>query len=253
MSYQVLARKWRPRKFAEMVGQEHVLRALINALDNDRLHHAYLFTGTRGVGKTTVARIFAKSLNCESGVSAEPCGTCSACKEIDEGRFVALIEEGIHLRQILNDTGDPELVQAEIHVLGGLMAGTEEAFDASRLVPVLNSLDEIHDWRAYCRQLENPLPCDLHADTGMGRLGLPAGEVDKLVKELGIPMRRQPSNIEHIALEDGHSEFLMAVAGHHVKSQDDCDKIMSGAHKTWAINKMWLGTMADTMARMPNK
>ncbi len=117
--------------------------------------------------------------------------------------FVALIEEGIHLRQILNDTGDPELVQAEIHVLGGLMAGTEEAFDASRLVPVLNSLDEIHDWRAYCRQLENPLPCDLHADTGMGRLGLPAGEVDKLVEE---PSRLDGLNIleviSHLACAD---------------------------------------------------
>ena len=79
MSYQVLARKWRPRSFATMVGQEHVLRALINALDNERLHHAYLFTGTRGVGKTTVARIFAKSLNCEQGVSSTPCGQCGAC------------------------------------------------------------------------------------------------------------------------------------------------------------------------------
>ena len=88
MSYQVLARKWRPRKFAEMVGQEHVLQALINALEHDRLHHAYLFTGTRGVGKTTVARIFAKSLNCEAGVSAEPCGECSSCVEIDEGRWL---------------------------------------------------------------------------------------------------------------------------------------------------------------------
>jgi len=104
MSYQVLARKWRPRKFAEMVGQEHVLRALINALDNDRLHHAYLFTGTRGVGKTTVARIFAKSLNCESGVSAEPCGTCSACVEIDEGRFVDLIEVDAASRTKVEDT-----------------------------------------------------------------------------------------------------------------------------------------------------
>ncbi len=104
MSYQVLARKWRPRKFAEMVGQEHVLRALINALDNDRLHHAYLFTGTRGVGKTTVARIFAKSLNCESGVSAEPCGTCSACVEIDEGRFVDLIEVDAASRTRVEDT-----------------------------------------------------------------------------------------------------------------------------------------------------
>jgi DNA polymerase-3 subunit gamma/tau len=104
MSYQVLARKWRPRKFAEMVGQEHVLRALINALDNDRLHHAYLFTGTRGVGKTTVARIFAKSLNCESGVSAEPCGQCAACTEIDEGRFVDLIEVDAASRTKVEDT-----------------------------------------------------------------------------------------------------------------------------------------------------
>lgn len=85
MSYQVLARKWRPRSFREMVGQTHVLKALINALDNQRLHHAYLFTGTRGVGKTTIARIIAKCLNCETGVSSTPCGQCSVCREIDEG------------------------------------------------------------------------------------------------------------------------------------------------------------------------
>ena len=78
MSYQVLARKWRPGNFNEMVGQEHILRALINALDEDRLHHAYLFTGTRGVGKTTIARIFAKSLNCETGITSKPCGECGA-------------------------------------------------------------------------------------------------------------------------------------------------------------------------------
>ncbi len=88
----VLARKWRPRSFAQLAGQEHVVQALSNALMQNRLHHAYLFTGTRGVGKTTIARIFAKSLNCESGVTAEPCGVCSACKEIDSGRFVDLIE-----------------------------------------------------------------------------------------------------------------------------------------------------------------
>jgi DNA polymerase-3 subunit gamma/tau len=89
---QVLARKWRPRTFSEMVGQEHVVRALTNALREQRLHHAYLFTGTRGVGKTTLARIIAKALNCETGVSAEPCGRCGACTEIDAGRFVDLIE-----------------------------------------------------------------------------------------------------------------------------------------------------------------
>jgi DNA polymerase III subunit gamma/tau len=89
---QVLARKWRPRTFSELVGQEHVVRALTNALSQQRLHHAYLFTGTRGVGKTTLARIIAKALNCERGVSAEPCGKCAACAEIDSGRFIDLIE-----------------------------------------------------------------------------------------------------------------------------------------------------------------
>ncbi|MCP4700410.1 MAG: DNA polymerase III subunit gamma/tau [Gammaproteobacteria bacterium] len=104
MSYQVLARKWRPRNFTEMVGQTHVLRVLINALDTQRLHHAYLFTGTRGVGKTTVARIFAKSLNCEKGVSAKPCGACSSCREIDAGRFIDLIEVDAASRTGVDDT-----------------------------------------------------------------------------------------------------------------------------------------------------
>ena len=104
MSYQVLARKWRPRGFAEMVGQEHVLRALSNALDSGRLHHAFLFTGTRGVGKTTIARILAKSVNCEEGISATPCGVCATCKEIDEGRFIDLIEVDAASRTKVEDT-----------------------------------------------------------------------------------------------------------------------------------------------------
>ncbi|MHB8404016.1 MAG: DNA polymerase III subunit gamma/tau [Gammaproteobacteria bacterium] len=106
MSYQVLARKWRPRNFAEIVGQEHVLKALINALDHNRLHHAFLFTGTRGVGKTTIARILAKSLNCEKGMSSKPCGECSACVEIDAGRFVDLIEVDAASRTKVDDTRD---------------------------------------------------------------------------------------------------------------------------------------------------
>ncbi|AXL53585.1 DNA polymerase III subunit gamma/tau [Paraburkholderia caffeinilytica] len=92
MTYQVLARKWRPKDFASLVGQEHVVRALTHALDGGRLHHAYLFTGTRGVGKTTLSRIFAKALNCETGVTSTPCGVCRACREIDEGRFVDYVE-----------------------------------------------------------------------------------------------------------------------------------------------------------------
>jgi DNA polymerase-3 subunit gamma/tau len=104
MSYLVLARKWRPKTFVDTVGQEHVLRALTNALDSGRLHHAYLFAGTRGVGKTTIARILAKALNCESGVTSQPCGECSSCREIDEGRFVDLIEVDAASKTKVDDT-----------------------------------------------------------------------------------------------------------------------------------------------------
>ncbi|MBV8343278.1 MAG: DNA polymerase III subunit gamma/tau [Gammaproteobacteria bacterium] len=104
MSYTALARKWRPKKFSELVGQEHVRRALVNALSSDRVHHAFLFSGTRGVGKTTIARILAKCLNCEKGVSAEPCLTCAACREIDAGRFPDLIEVDAASRTKVDDT-----------------------------------------------------------------------------------------------------------------------------------------------------
>ncbi|MDX1250951.1 MAG: DNA polymerase III subunit gamma/tau [Gammaproteobacteria bacterium] len=148
MSYQVLARKWRPRAFAEMVGQTHVLRALINALDNDRLHHAYLFTGTRGVGKTTVARIFAKSLNCERGVSAMPCGVCGACREIDEGRFVDLIEVDAASRTKVEDTRD-------------LLENVQYAPTRGRYKVYL--IDEVHmlsahSFNALLKTLEEPPP-----------------------------------------------------------------------------------------------
>lgn len=104
MSHQVLARKWRPRNFQEVVGQPHVVKALVNGLDNDRLHHAFLFTGTRGVGKTTLARILAKSLNCEQGVTSNPCGVCEICQSVDQGRFVDLIEVDAASRTKVEDT-----------------------------------------------------------------------------------------------------------------------------------------------------
>ncbi|MBU2971290.1 DNA polymerase III subunit gamma/tau [Pseudoalteromonas sp. C2R02] len=104
MSYQVLARKWRPQNFHQLVGQNHVKQALINGLEQQRLHHAYLFTGTRGVGKTTIARIFSKSLNCEQGITAEPCGTCSTCLDIEEGRYIDLLEIDAASRTKVEDT-----------------------------------------------------------------------------------------------------------------------------------------------------
>ena len=148
MSYQVLARKWRPKNFPAMVGQEHVLRALINALDNERLHHAYLFTGTRGVGKTTVARIFAKSLNCETGVTSQPCGVCSACTEIDEGRFVDLIEVDAASRTKVEDTRE-------------LMENVQYAPTRGRFKVYL--IDEVHmlsthSFNALLKTLEEPPP-----------------------------------------------------------------------------------------------
>jgi len=104
MSYQALARKWRPRNFDEVIGQEHVVSALTNALDSQRVHHAYLFTGTRGVGKTSLARIFARALNCENGISASPCGECIACRGVDQGNYIDLIEVDAASRTKVDDT-----------------------------------------------------------------------------------------------------------------------------------------------------
>lgn len=148
MSYQVLARKWRPRIFREMVGQEHVLQALINALDHNRLHHAYLFTGTRGVGKTTIARILAKCLNCETGVSSEPCGQCSACREIAEGRFIDLIEVDAASRTKVEDTRE-------------LLENVQYAPTRGRYKVYL--IDEVHmlsnsSFNALLKTLEEPPP-----------------------------------------------------------------------------------------------
>jgi DNA polymerase-3 subunit gamma/tau len=149
MSYVVLARKWRPKRFAEMVGQEHVLRALGNALDSGKVHHAFLFTGTRGVGKTTVARILAKSLNCETaGVSSNPCGVCAACREIDEGRFVDLIEVDAASRTKVDDTRD-------------LLDNVQYAPSRGRYKVYL--IDEVHmlsnhSFNALLKTLEEPPP-----------------------------------------------------------------------------------------------
>ncbi|HEX5801969.1 MAG TPA: DNA polymerase III subunit gamma/tau [Azospira sp.] len=145
MSYQVLARKWRPKSFATLVGQEHVVRALTHALSEQRLHHAYLFTGTRGVGKTTIARILAKSLNCEAGISANPCGTCSACVEIDSGRFVDLLEVDAatntrvdEMRQLLeNAVYAPTRGRYKVYVIDEVHMLSNSAFNA-----MLKTLEE---------------------------------------------------------------------------------------------------------------
>ncbi|HEY3432504.1 MAG TPA: DNA polymerase III subunit gamma/tau [Rhodocyclaceae bacterium] len=145
MSYQVLARKWRPKSFATLVGQEHVVRALTHALEQKRLHHAYLFTGTRGVGKTTLARIMAKALNCETGITSTPCGVCSSCTEIDSGRFVDLIEVDAatntrvdEMRQLLeNATYAPTRGRFKVYVIDEVHMLSNSAFNA-----MLKTLEE---------------------------------------------------------------------------------------------------------------
>jgi len=148
MTYQVLARKWRPKTFNDMAGQEHVLQTLVHALDNNRLHHAYLFTGTRGVGKTTIARIFARCLNCEQGVTSTPCGQCSACVEINEGRFIDLIEVDAASRTKVEDTRE-------------LLENVQYAPSRGRYKVYL--IDEVHmlstsSFNALLKTLEEPPP-----------------------------------------------------------------------------------------------
>jgi DNA polymerase-3 subunit gamma/tau len=148
MSYQVLARKWRPKSFHDLAGQEHVLQTLVHALDNQRLHHAYLFTGTRGVGKTTIARILAKCLNCEEGVSSTPCGVCASCTEIDAGRFMDLIEVDAASRTRVEDTRE-------------LLDNVQYAPGKGRFKVYL--IDEVHmlsthSFNALLKTLEEPPP-----------------------------------------------------------------------------------------------
>ena len=148
MSYTALARTWRPKKFSELIGQEHVRRALVNALESGRVHHAFLFTGTRGVGKTTIARILAKCLNCETGVRAEPCGECASCREIDAGRFPDLIEVDAASRTKVDDTRD-------------LLDNVQYAPSRGRYKVYL--IDEVHmlsahSFNALLKTLEEPPP-----------------------------------------------------------------------------------------------
>jgi DNA polymerase-3 subunit gamma/tau len=148
VSYTVLALKWRPRRFEQLVGQPHVVQALANSLADNRLHHAYLFTGTRGVGKTTVARLLAKALNCETGIVAEPCGVCSSCTAIDEGRFVDLIEVDAASRTRVDDTRE-------------LLDNVQYAPTRGRFKVYL--IDEVHmlsnhSFNALLKTLEEPPP-----------------------------------------------------------------------------------------------
>jgi len=219
MSYQVLARKWRPRSFKEMVGQSHILRALINALDNDRLHHAYLFTGTRGVGKTTIARILAKSLNCEKGVSATPCGECSTCVEIDEGRFVDLIEVDAASRTKVDETRE-------------LLDNVQYAPTRGRFKVYL--IDEVHmfsnhSFNALLKTLEEPPP---HVKFLLATTDPQKLPVTILSRCLQFNLKALPQEQIH-----DHLAFLL-----------DQEKIQSDAASTQHISRAAQGSMRDALS-----
>ncbi len=193
MSYQALARKWRPRNFDAIVGQEHVVRALVNAFERDRLHHAYLFSGTRGVGKTTIARVFAKGLNCEQGPAARPCGECGACREIDEGRHVDLIEVDAASRARVEETRDlldnvqyaPVRARCKVYLIDEVHMFSRHSFNA-----LLKTLEEPPAHVKFLLATTDPqrLPVTVLSrclQFGLRRLGVEeiAGELSRIARE----------------------------------------------------------------------
>ena len=205
MAYTVLARKYRPQIFREMVGQEHVLKALINALDHNRLHHAYLFTGTRGVGKTTVARVLAKCLNCEQGVSSEPCGVCSACKEITEGRSVDLIEVDAASRTKVEDTREllenvqyaPSRSRFKIYLIDEVHMLSTNSFNA-----LLKTLEEPPEHAKFLLATTDPQKLPATVLSRCLQFHLKNLGRDKIADHLGFVLERELISAEPAALAE---------------------------------------------------
>ncbi|GHU11318.1 hypothetical protein FACS1894185_4340 [Betaproteobacteria bacterium] len=247
MSYQVLARKWRPRNFSTLVGQEHVVRALTHALNEKRLHHAYLFTGTRGVGKTTIARILAKSLNCEAGVSAEPCGHCSACEEIDAGRFVDLLEVDAatntkveEMRQLLeNAVYAPTKGRYKVYVIDEVHMLSNSAFNA-----MLKTLEEPPEHVKFILATTDPQKIPVTVLSRCLQFNLKQMPMPAIVEYLGKTLTKEGVTFEADAL----THIARAAAGSMRDALSLLDQaIAHGAGKVeTALVRDMLGTVDTT-------
>ncbi|GLX83239.1 DNA polymerase III subunit gamma/tau [Thalassotalea eurytherma] len=203
MSYQVLARKWRPKDFSELMGQEHVVNVLYNALDQERLHHAYLFTGTRGVGKTTIARIFAKSLNCEQGISANPCGKCDTCLDIDSGRYIDLLEIDAASKTKVDDTREildnvqyaPSRGRFKVYLIDEVHMLSRSSFNA-----LLKTLEEPPEHVKFILATTDPQKLPITVLSRCLQFHLKALTVEQIKKQLTHILAAENVSVEPMAL-----------------------------------------------------
>ncbi len=257
MSYLVLARKWRPKRFAELVGQEHVVRALTNALDSGRVHHAFLFSGTRGVGKTTIARIFAKSLNCEQGTSADPCGECNSCRDIDAGRFIDLLEIDAASNTGVDDVRDlidnaqymPSRGRVKVYLIDEVHMLSKSAFNA-----LLKTLEEPPGHVKFLLATTDPqkLPVTVLSrclQFNLKRLDEEqiGGQVEKILQAEGIAVEpgavRQISRAADGSLRDGLSLLDQAIAYTGGQLTDAAVATMLGT-----VDQTRVGALLDALA-----